>query len=214
MSIKMMRFCELFDECAAAPSGGARGAGGGRVRGAGAGAGGGRHRVGVGVGVGAQRRREAWVGAAAALAAAMQPLPAVALLGALPQVGVGAVHLQLPVGEQAARVGRSVQARVGGRGAFVALHFGHLGAADVVGGGAALRDRLFGVVMVGTVSGECVILYFTERKVAAVHCRCDIKAAACNKIERFKVPRRGASFSRQLSLFTSINSGANGKRIF
>lgn len=46
----------------------------------------------------------------------------------------------------------------------------------------------FSVVKVRYVSSGCVILYFTERIVAAVHCRCDKKAAACNKIETFRPP--------------------------
>lgn len=37
------------------------------------------------------------------------------------------------------------------------------------------------------VGGGCV-LYFTEIQAAAVHCRCDIKAAACNKIYTFRPP--------------------------
>lgn len=160
LSIKVVGFGELFDECAAAP-----GRGAGRARGgSGGGDGSGRMR--------AERGGEARVRAASPLAAVIQPLPS--LLWALPQVGVGAVHLELSIGQQPTVLRRAVQIRVRRRRAFVTFHLGGLAAADVIGRLAPLGVRLFDIVMVGAVSGRCVILYFTERKVAAVHCRCDI----------------------------------------
>lgn len=172
MSIKMMRFGELFDKGATTPSGGARGAGGGGRRGDG------EHR--------AQRRRQARVRAAAALPAAYQLLSA--LLGTLPQIGIRAIHVEFSVRQQPPRVRASIQICVRRRGAFVTFYFCRFTTAGIFGRVTSLDGRKFSVVIVRYVSSGCVILYFTERQVAAVHCRCDIKAAACNKIERFRLP--------------------------
>lgn len=80
MSIKMVRFGELFDKGATAPGGGARGAGSARGRGRG------QH--------GAQRR-QAGVRAAAPLAPAHELLST--LVGTLPQIRIRAVHVKFSV---------------------------------------------------------------------------------------------------------------------
>lgn len=171
VSVEVVRLGELLDERAAAPGGGAGGAcGRGERRGE-------MH--------GTQRRRQARVRAAAALAAVRGARP---LASSRPQVRVGAVQLELPAGEQARvpRVRRAaVQVRVCGRRALVALHLAGGRAAETELGRAAALRRRRTAVKLGRVSGGCVVLYFTDRIVGVVHCRCDIKAAACNKIETF-----------------------------
>lgn len=88
--------------------------------------------------------------------------------------------------------------RVRGRRALIPFHLRLATRAPEVVCVASLDDRQFSVVIVGYVSG--VILYFTERKVAAVHCRCDIKAAACNKIETFRPCRLSLVCDRSVEL--------------
>lgn len=170
MSVEVVRLGELLDERAAAPGGGAGGARRGRsARGGGA------------------QGRQARLRPAAPLVAP-HPVRA-APLRAVPQVGVRSVQLELSLREQLPSFGRPVRARVRRRRALITLHFGRAApTARRLRGRAPLSDRQFRVVKVRTVSSGCEILYFTERKVAAVHCRCDIKAAACNKIETFRLP--------------------------
>lgn len=155
MSIEMMRFGELFDEGAAAPGGGAGGA---------------RRRRADGGG-GCMRGRKARVRPAASF-----PLDPV--YAPFAQVRVGPVHVELPVREQPTHLPRSVRVRVGCRRALVPLH---LHPATRVVRCVTPLDRQFSEVIRGDVSSGCVILYFTDRQVGAVSCRCDIKAAACNK---------------------------------
>lgn len=169
MSIEMMGFGELFDKCAAAPGGGTSGA-----RGDGGGGGGGH----------STQRSQARVRAAAPLSPAVQSRSA--LLRTLPQIRIGTVHVKFPFRQEPPRLRTAVQVRVRSRRTFVPFHFRRLATTHLLRCLASLNDRQFSIVIVKYVSSGCVILYFTDRKVAAVHCRCDIKAAACNKIERFR----------------------------
>lgn len=50
------------------------------------------------------------------------------------------------------------------------------------------RRRALVAPHAGPGAGGGRVLYFTEIQAAAVHCRCDIKAAACNKIYTFRPP--------------------------
>lgn len=95
---------------------------------------------------------------------------------ARPPRGVGAVQLERPRAREQARVGR-------GR-ALVAPH--------LAGRAARERERELGRDRrrprgLARARAGRVILYFTEGIVGVVHCRCDIKAAACNKIETFRL---------------------------
>jgi hypothetical protein len=120
------------------------------------------------------------------LSSKIQFLPTV--FSALPEVRVGPINLEFPFRQQSPCIRAAEDIRVRRRRTFVTFHFRRFATSVSFRSLASWDDRQFSVVIVMYVSSGCVILYFTDRQVAAVHCWCDIKAAAWNKIERFRLP--------------------------